>query len=193
MPTFPRHTSYTICELLLSWNTSLRSSSAGVSCGEGWKTAAILQNQDFCLMYSYVTVGMMAVCRLAVVGSAGMYHARKPNQTTDKVWQKGRVFFPPLPDIQVQGTEDDTQQFQMGFTLHFSISHTKMLKWNLWYMRTKKPMQAMFVWHLQNKPVLLLPAADAHCFAAEPLRTCSRVAPPRCTLYSGAFLKRSDV
>lgn len=97
MPTFPWHTSCTICELLLSWNTSLRSRSAGVSCGEGWKTAAILQNQDFCLMYSYVTVGIMGVCRLAAVGSAGMYHARKPNQTTDKVWQKGRVFFPPSP------------------------------------------------------------------------------------------------
>lgn len=97
MPTFPWHTSYTICELLLSWNTSLRPGSAGVGHGEGWKTTAILQNQDFCLMYLYIIVGIKAVCRLAVVGSAGMYHAR---QTESNNWQsmaEGKGFLPPPP------------------------------------------------------------------------------------------------
>lgn len=132
-------------------NTSLRPRSAGVSHREGWKTTAILQNQDFCLIYLYTTWALQqsAASQWWVLQACIM--PDKQNQTTDTGWQKGRVFLPPLtPDIQVQGTENDTQQFQMGFTLHFSISHTRILKWNLWYMGTKKPTQAMLGWQLQQ-------------------------------------------
>lgn len=98
MPPFPQHTSYTICELPLSWNTSWGPTSAGVGHGERWKTRAILQNQDFCLIYLYISVGITAGCRLAVVGSAGVCHTDKLNQTADRVcMREGSGFLPPAP------------------------------------------------------------------------------------------------
>lgn len=87
--------------------------------------------------------------------------------------------FLPSPILKFKEQKMTLSDFK-GFTSHFSINHTKILKWNLWYVGTKKPMQTTLVWHLQNKPVLLSPAADAR--SSEDTLTCSS---PHGTLCGG--------